>query len=549
MRLFARVVSVQLRCLVSSVSRQDRGCGVRVLVGLAYGVLAVLLATYSAFLGMGLEIMGADGAVPVFCVAVGTVAGVAFTLYKASGLLYEAGDYGLMMSWPIPERVQVAARTASLVLANVAMTALVALPMGIAAMALGASFGVGPTAVKVLALVACVALASLPGTGVAVLVAAAVTMATARLTHAKAVYTVFMVALALVFMVAYFALVGSSPSISGEGEVQAVAGVLAAATDGISAAWPPAALLRSAWVSPEAAGVVPLVLFCAVCVAVGALCLEVVARTYRRTMAALASVSGPRRAARVGAARSAFAALCRKEVGQVFDTTSVVVNDLLGLLLMVVLAGAVAAVGLEGVMGALDIPASFHGEMGPVMAAAVPWALAFCASMAPVPAVSVSLEGRCSWIMETLPVPVPVLMASKVVPWAVACLGASAVSAVLVAVAGLPWTASVLSLAVPCATFWLTANIGLFLDGRRPDFQWTSPAALAKRGLPITVSVVVSMVACIIMAGLVVAGPLLLGWPDGGAAMASLVVAAVFAVVGSLLFWASCRRPVPRERL
>ena len=182
MRLFARVVSVQLRCLVSSVSRQDRGCGVRVLVGLAYGVLAVLLATYSAFLGMGLEIMGADGAVPVFCVAVGTVAGVAFTLYKASGLLYEAGDYGLMMSWPIPERVQVAARTASLVLANVAMTALVALPMGIAAMALGASFGVGPTAVKVLALVACVALASLPGTGVAVLVAAAVTMATARLT-------------------------------------------------------------------------------------------------------------------------------------------------------------------------------------------------------------------------------------------------------------------------------------------------------------------------------------------------------------------------------
>ncbi len=57
------------------------------------------------------------------------------------------------------------------------------------------------------------------------------------------------------------------------------------------------------------------------------------------------------------------------------------------------------------------------------------------------------------------------------------------------------------------------------------------------------------MVACIIMAGLVVAGPLLLGWPDGGAAMASLVVAAVFAVVGSLLFWASCRRPVPRERL
>lgn len=542
MRLFLRVASVQMRCLFSSMSRQDRSCLARVALMLAYLVLGVLALVYSALLGVGLAFLGAADAVGAIGAVVAAAIGLVFTVFKASSLLFEASDYGTMMSWPISARVQVAARLAPFIVTNTLMCAVVVVPMGVAAMAVD-----GVTASRVASLVACVALGPLPATGVAVLLSAGITLSTARVSHAKALYTVVMVALVLVALVAYFALVGGAYAVGGDDvDLALLAGAVASSVDSLCAAWPFAAWLREAWLAPVS-GLGAVALFCAVCLAVGAVALWVVARIYGPIMGALSTSCGPRRAASVARARTPLAALCKKELSQVFDTTSVVVNDLIGLLLMVVLAGVVAYMGVGGALVAMNVPESMHAEMLPAFYAALPWVLAFCAAMAPVPAISVSLEGKCSWIMQTVPVPVATLMLSKVLPWLLACLATSALSAVLVAVAGVPWSAALLCVAVPCADFWFTANLGLFLDARSPDFTWTNPAALAKRGVPITVAVLVTMVLGVAVVALLVAGALVFDWSEVAVLGASLGVAAVLAAVGTLLFRLTGRRQVPRQ--
>lgn len=543
MRLFLRVAAVQTRCLFSSMARQDRGCIARAGLMLAYAVLAVIVVAYSGFLGVGLALLGAADAVPAVGAAAAALIGLVFTVCKASSVLYEASDYGTMMSWPIPGTVQVAARIAPFAAANVAMAAAVCVPMAVGAMGVA-----GADAARVAALLACVALGPLPTTAAAVLLAAGITLVTARLPHAKAAYTAVAVLLALLLLVGYFALVGRGYATGGgEVDAEALSRALAAGVGALCTFWPPAGWLREAWAAPGAAAAGGVALFCLASAAAGALCLWLVARTYRPVMGALQTSAGPRRAAGVGRARGALGALCRKEVAQVLDTTSVVVNDLLGLLLMVVLAGAVAYMGVDGALAAMDVPGGARAEMLPALYAALPWALAFCGAMAPVPAVSVSLEGRCAWLMQTAPVPVRTLMASKVLPWLVACAAASAVSAVLVAVGGVPVPVALLCVAVPCADFWFTANLGLFLDARSPDFSWTSPAALAKRGVPITVSVIVAMVSGLVAVGLLVTAALVMGWSEAAVLGASLGIAGAMAVAGTLLFRASCDREVPRQ--
>lgn len=542
MRLFLRVASVQMRCLFSSMSRQDRSCLARVALLLAYLVLGAFVLVYSALLGVGLSLLGAADAVPAMGAVIAAVIGLVFTVFKASSLLFEAHDYGTMMSWPISARAQVAARLAPFIVTNALMCAVVVVPMGVAAMVAD-----GVTVSRVASLVACVALGPLPATGVAVLLSAGITLATARVRHAKAVYTVVMVALVLVALMAYFAVLGTTGTMSGDdADLALLTAAVASGVDSLCAAWPPAAWLREAWLVPGA-GLGAVALFCAVCLAVGAAALWVVARIYGPIMGALSTSSGPRRAASAARARTPLRALCRKELAQVFDTTSVVVNDLIGLLLMVVLAGVLAYMGVGGALNAMDVPESLHPQMLPALYAALPWVLAFCAAMAPVPAISVSLEGACSWIMQTVPVPVATLMLSKVLPWLLACLATSALSAVLVSVAGVPWPVALLCVAVPCADFWFTANLGLFLDARSPDFTWTNPAALAKRGVSITVAVLVTMVLGVAVVALLVAGTLVFDWSEAAVLGASLGVAVVLAAAGTLLFRITGRRQVPRQ--
>lgn len=544
MRAFTRTVAVQLRCVLVPDGRQ--GGGSRVAMTVAYGLGALLMAVYGALMGVALGVLGATDAVPALGAVIGFVLGVVFSLYKASGALYEAADYGLVMSWPIPVRAQVTARLAALALVAVGATALLVVPMGVAAMAVGPAAGVGAAVIRALSLVACVILAPLPGTVLAALVAAAVSLATARLAHGKAVHTVVLVVLTIALVMVCSVAGHVAPT--AEMDAAAVSGAVTGAVDALCTAWPPAALLRAAWGGPIAAALGALGLFCLVDLVVAMAGLEVVARTYRPVMAAFSRARAPRRVARASRPRAVFSALCRKEVAQVLDTTAVVVNDLLGLLLVVVLATVLAVVGVDKAMVAVGVPGRYVGDALPAVAAAMPWLLAFCVSIAPVPAVAVSLEGRCSWIMETLPVPVATVLASKAVPWLVACVAASAASAVLVAVAGLPWPCVALCLVVPPCAFWLSASLGLFLDARNPDFSWTSPAALAKRSMPVTVSVFVAMIVAFGLGALSVVAVAAWGWSESASLALNLALAAVLALLGTALFHAAAQGPMPRPR-
>lgn len=553
MRDFAILCRVQVLGLLNSLApgsrRKARG-GRAARIGaavLGYILLAGICAVYLFLMGYGLASVGLAAAIPVFAVLAGALGGVGFAFAKTRGTLFGLTDFDHVMALPVPRRTVVASRLASLYLAAIVTSALLAAPLYVAYfMVVGASV---PSA-----LCAAVAIVLAPAIPVSIAVFASfgLTALAARFRHANAAYIVLTLAFITALVIGIY---GVSFSLPGKGDpaaMQIMTDFASAASQGVGAMWPPAAWAAAA-VSDGSLGA--LAAFVAVSLIVPALTLEIIQRNYltlNGLLVARSHASEGRRSSKeaLGAtgrahARSPFQTLVMKEFSTMVGVPAYAINCLFGYVFLIVIAIALSIVGLKDILlsgsvdgvdlSSQDVAAAFDHIM-----ILVPWAFAFFATMSPTAACSVSMEGRGAWIMATLPVSPRTILGSKLAANALPIAATLILCSGILVVSGqIPPIAAAEIVVLGYGIFHLIACVALCLDARRPNLSWSSPNEVVKRGLPVMVSVFGGM--ALGLGGGV--GMMLLSTAIGitAAHAATLVVGVVAGILGQLVFQHACR--------
>ena len=486
-RMLGPLLSLQARSLLYGLGFRG-GRGRARLVGAA--ALIILLAgmtvAYMWLLGSSMVAVGAAGAIPALAALAGSLAAVALVFVKAPGTVFGCRDYDFVAALPADVRTVVLARTAPLYGFGIALSVLLSSPLYVA------YFSVMP--VNLLAVVTaafCSVCAPLAPAAVATLVSLAITSVAVRFRHAGAVQLVLSVLVVAGIVIGSFALGGAFSGTDDAAALAAMGDIAGALSAAVASAYPPVAWAASAVGEGSIAGFAS---FVALSLALPALVTLALAACYPSVNAV--TTSGPRRSVRAVASSRSVAsplrALAIKELRRIGSMPFYAMNSCVGLILMVVAAGAVALFGTDalltsGVINGVQLDAQAVVALRGQIDAALPWVFGFCGAMSLTAAPSVSLEARASWLMLTAPVGAGTVLGSKLLANLMLGGVAVAVSAIALLAGG---TAPLLVLQCIVAAVGMLvgfAALALAIDATRPNFAWTSPAEVVKRGLPMTV--------------------------------------------------------------
>ena len=229
------------------------------------------------------------------------------------------------------------------------------------------------------------------------------------------------------------------------------------------------------------------------------------------------------------------AALLRREFGRFTSSPNYMLNCGLGTV-MLPLLGVFLLIKSGDVM---PMAAEALGERSSeLLAVLLCAALCLVGSMNDMTSSSVSLEGKCLWQAQSLPVkPWQVLRAKllvQVVITAVPMLLAS-VCATLIVRPGL--LAAVLLVVMPQVFVWLSAAFGLMMDLKRPNLTWTNEITVIKQRLTVLITMLGGWVYAVALGLLYMM--VLSGWDAGWYLLACTALTA--ALTALLLRWLRTR--------
>ena len=390
MKAFAALVKLSLLEMLNAVAgrgsrRQAASAGAA--LALVAFLCLMLSFTYSASLAVGLKLFDALDLLPGMMSVLAVLMAFLLTVFAAGGMLFGGKDNDIILSLPVSDYAVLLCRVLAVYLENLFITILVLLPM-----ALVYAFNGGPAGAAAVVLAVPVSvLGALPPTLLGVLVGFAVTWLSSRVRHSSLFASLGYLIFIILILVGSFRMGDLFQSV---GDMR----------QDIDAALHGPLFLFGLMGDACTGNLVALVLLALVCILPFLAVTALLCRSYRRLLSrmnARATRSKFRMVTQRGGAP--VTALLKKEAARYFGSTIYLFNTSFGLVMLAV--GAVAACVrrdallalFEQEMGLAVTPADCYG----VVAAAVCLMLATVSTSS----VSISLEGRCLWLLKSLPLP------------------------------------------------------------------------------------------------------------------------------------------------
>ena len=395
MKKFLVLAGVQLKSLLSSLrvggSRKRAASGWAAMLG-----AAALCVYVSGVYSFALAETGALGLLMLLMPAMAVVAGVVFTAFAAQGVVFGGRDTDLLLSMPVSSGMVLGAKLIALYAENLIFCAFLVLPAGAAWL----WYGGGGGALFVLRLLAGVLFLTLLPTVLSLAAGFALSWLGGKFANRKAVNLLLY---ALLTAGVFAAAIRINQSVAA-----LAAGEMGADAEGIFTGWG----LPFLWFRRGVCGDwSALGLFCLGALVLALLAAAVCARFYQRILTGLRS-HGRRAAYRLKGLNAAGRrrALLRKEAERYFGTPIYLFNTGIGLILMV--AAGAAAVFMGGRLREVLAQAGIAAGEAPLLslAAAV---IGFLVSTVAITGSSISLEGKCLWILREAPVPAGELLQVK----------------------------------------------------------------------------------------------------------------------------------------
>lgn len=456
-------------------SGKKGGKGKAIVYGLlmlyALGVFCWLFGQIFALLAAPLYNAGCGWLYFVYVFIVAFAVMFIFSVFAAKNRLYEAKDNDLLLSMPIPPSVILASRMVLLFAMNFLFGVLIIAPALYRWYQL-VPFGLG-SFICVLAEFLGLCMFSL---SLSALFGWLLSLVSSRMRKKALVETL----ISFVFLAAYFYVYSQLNKIIAD--LIANNTQIAASVSGIAPLY---------WIGAGAAGefgsFAPGMLVMIVPFAVVYL---ILARTFIKTATTRRGTAKIKYEAKEQKVSSRSSALLGKEAARFFSSSTCIVNNGLGVVMIVVAAVAVLIYGdrLRQLMNMVMIPTDLAVCLGTVAAAMM-------AGLVVPTSSSVSLEGKSIWVIQSMPVdPAQVLLSKLKLSLIMFLPPVVFFMTALIVVFGTSAAVAVPALILSVAIIVVMAEIGLIANVNHPLLNWTSETQAIKNSGSIIISMVIDMV-------------------------------------------------------
>ena len=257
----------------------------------------------------------------------------------------------------------------------------------------------------------------------------------------------------------------------------------------------------------------------------------------------------------------AFRAMVIKEFRTLFGYPAYFFNTSFGMVICVILALVVAFFGVDGfVTSIVEDDVDVARLVAPIVRTifgfmSTYFICLFTAASSTAAAVSYSMEGHSNWLMATMPVTARQVFGSKIAANMLYIVAGLLLSNGILLISGnIAFGTAVRNFIVPLCFCFFSANLGMAIDVRRPNFDWASVTEVTKRGMSVMVSSLVSVFGSMIVLGVnfvLFALPSFVSMMNGGPLMSEtplnvgmICTSLIFAGIGAILFSDTVRRGV-----
>lgn len=427
-----------------------------------------VLSGYTVLLATGLAAVGLAEVIPAYALTITSLVSLFFTIFKTNGILFVYKDYDMLMSLPITNVTLITSRFFSLYLINTLFSALVTIPMGIVY-----CIYVNPSPVVYIMWILAVLTETLIPTVIGAAIGALIIALASRFKFANMVAIIVSVAALLAYMGFMFGLTGSSANLN----VAQLTNMAEALSSQIYRLYPISRLFHGAVWQENFLYMLAFIAMSAVIYAVFAVLVGFKYNVINTGLTTYHVKSDYKLTTlKVG---SPLKALYLKEVKRFFSCFSYVLNMGIGVILLLAAAIGFAVVGvgkMEALLGMPGFVSQFAGFL--------PLIIASLLSMSCTSAVSLSLEGKNLWILQSLPVDTSAIFKAKILFNLSLTLPSGIISGMILGfVLGVDYRQMILMILVPAAFALFSAVFGMYINIMMPVYGWESETRVIKQSM------------------------------------------------------------------
>lgn len=480
------LIGIRMKAMFAAMKKSfggKKGMGALIavcMVFLLFSVEAMLFGSWN-LLGAFLE---TDFAWLYFALA-GLLAfalGIFGTVFTTQSQMYQAKDNELLLAMPLKPSSIVGSRVFVLYLLTMLFVVVVMLPAGLV-YTIKAGFSVSFWLVYPVSMV----LIGLITQAVTCLLGWLLHFILAGFRHKAIVATIFMTAVMVLYFIGINQIENLMLLLVNNG------GKIASAIQ--SFAWPFYALGAACfgdWVQ--------FALLALVCVAVFAVVTVVLNRTFVKAMLVGGKTKRAAKQKRDDKVRSAMGAVCRKECKRFFSSTTYLVNIGMGLFMIVAFVGAGIIMRDKLKVAMALIPGIDVEKILPVL---VTGAMGLLASMTPISAPSVSLEGKNIWILRSMPISGEDVLRAKLRFHCIASVPVASIGALVLGIVyEVGWFETIFMVIGTVLLFVLTGILGLIFNMCFPRLDWANEAGPVKQSMAVFFSIFGMMLVSAIYVGI-----------------------------------------------
>ena len=208
---------------------------------------------------------------------------------------------------------------------------------------------------------------------------------------------------------------------------------------------------------------------------------------------------------------SLLMALWKKELKRYFSSSVYVTNTLVGYFMAVIVAVGIYFVGIEQLMGALQLP---NIDILNLILRCMPFGLSCLLCMTSITACSISMEGNTFWQIQTLPVTAKEYYDSKILANLSVAAPFYLISELLLILALKPVGLTLVSwIVIPACYLLFTSVTGISVNLMFPVLKWESEVRIVKQSASMFVTMLIGMLVSIFpILAILFAGEQMSGW-------------------------------------
>lgn len=208
---------------------------------------------------------------------------------------------------------------------------------------------------------------------------------------------------------------------------------------------------------------------------------------------------------------SLIGTLVKRELKLYFSNSTIVINSIIGPLMAIILPIVLLINGgLNDFFGGMGITEEDLALFNTIKQVILPYIPFFFIGLSVFTSFAISLEGKALWFIKSLPVSAKNWLTAKVITCLIFTLPSGVISVILFGIAlSSAWYDVLIAIAIIALYTVVGALLGLTVNLKFHNFEWSNPAEVVKRGASSTICMFVGMLAVIPVLAVQIAGTLI----------------------------------------